>query len=473
MGFVLDIFPPSPETEAAAALGLAVAARKGKGLLGRKPGETVEVLTRVTLNLNTITWQGGDNTSRVLVYDPAALVGGSVRFALEAGLPEFPLGDETSEEAYLAWTALLTKEAVAFKALTLDFPGLITQPEQVAPLLKGSGDNSIAAQLEENVVGAEFVTRLEEQLAAYGHAREEWSKLLQKAFSLRDQLITRLEQEHEETKAAGDASLEALTKEIEAATATKREEVEAAIEDAKERFGQRKEMLMKELARYQEEYKEKADDYWRNQIKGAEKALADNEKDLEKNRKGIDAAFEEFRKAQQAKLSLHQGERDKRLAAIDVRRKRLDAALEGLGKALEKRQASYQSQEQMVTNLTLELPTEKADTSCPLVFVAARFSGNRWQVFAPQVSGSRGLAGTITGLVGGVNLPFKNATKLAETLAEKLEKLIPTTPALAERLEEASQLKDPEFLALAKAGLSRLIDQGALDKKHATLFNDL
>ena len=80
--------------------------------------------------------------------------------------------------------------------------------------------------------------------------------------------------------------------------------------------------------------------------------------------------------------------------------------------------------------------------------------------------------GTVSGLFGGLNLPFRAASKLAETLADKMQKLLPGSE-LETRLVEANLLQTAEFFPNAKVGLGKLIDQGKVDKKHANLFADL
>lgn len=87
MPFIVDLLPPAADIEAAAALGLAMAERKSKGLFGRKQYEPIEVVARFALPLRTVTWTPGETTGRCLVFNPQGLVSGSIRFDLS---PIFP-----------------------------------------------------------------------------------------------------------------------------------------------------------------------------------------------------------------------------------------------------------------------------------------------------------------------------------------------------------------------------------------------
>ena len=102
-------------------------------------------------------------------------------------------------------------------------------------------------------------------------------------------------------------------------------------------------------------------------------------------------------------------------------------------------------------------------------FYAARYSGGRWQVFAPQQLGHRGLKGKLAGLF---NLPFRPSGSVGEELAGKIETLLPGH-VLEENLAEMNLLEDPAFLSKARAGLARLIEQKQLHKKFTNLFEGL
>ena len=196
--------------------------------------------------------------------------------------------------------------------------------------------------------------------------------------------------------------------------------------------------------------------------------MAENEKWFAKKRQELEDNYKEAEKQQQAKSANSERGLNKRLEAFALRQKRLDAALEGFSKGLSAAWP-YQQQPERVLAATLELPTQRAAQAHNAVLYAARYPGGRWLVFPPQVMGSRGILGAVSGLFGGLNLPFKPASKLAETLAERLQRQLPGTD-LEGRLVEANLMEAEEFFVQAKAGLVKLIDQGKLDKKHANLF---
>ena len=311
--------------------------------------------------------------------------------------------------------------------------------------------------------------QLTDQLQAYTRAAQAWSELKQKAYAHRDILADKIQKWAEEERVAGEQSLADLTSQVETAIATRRAEADAALKAVQEEYQKRKDMLQEELNRFQEGFKESGDNYWRDQIKTAEKSMAENEKWFAKKRQELEDNYKEAEKQQQAKIREFQSELNKRLEAFALRQKRLDAALEGFSKGLERRLALYQQQPERVLAATLELSTQRAAQAHNAVFYAARYPGGRWLVFPPQVMGSRGILGAVSGLFGGLNLPFKPASKLAETLAERLQRQLPGTD-LEGRLVEANLMEAEEFFVQAKAGLVKLIDQGKLDKKHANLF---
>lgn len=468
MPFVVDILPPAADIEAASALGLAMAGRKSKGLFGRKQYEAIEVIARFALPLKTVAWAPGETIGRCLVFNPQGLVSGSIRFDLAPSIPGTDLDPETGEEAFLELCQNWTKAATDFTPVTLEFPGLITVPEQVATLLEGAQEQLLVDWEEKaDIDGA--LQQLTEQLQAYTQASQTWNELKQKAYAHRDILADKIKQWAEEERRAGQQSLADLTDQVNAAIAARRAEVDAALQAAQQDYQKRKDMLQEELNRFQEGFKESGDNYWREQIKTAEKSMAENEKWLAKKRQELEDSFKEAEKQQQAKIREFQAELEKRLAAFAARQKRMDAALEGFDKGVERRLALYQQQPERVLAATLELSAQRTAQSHNAVFYAARYPGGRWQVFPPQAMGSRGILAAVSGLLGGLNLPFKPASKLAETLAERLQKQLPGTD-LEGRLVQANLLETDEFFAQAKAGLVKLIDQGKLDKKYANLF---
>lgn len=468
MPFVVDLLPPSTDIEVASALGLAMAERKSKGLFGRKQYEPIEVLTRFALTLKTVTWTPGETTGRCLVFNPQGLVSGSIRFDLSTKIPDADMDPETGEEAFLSLCQGWTKAATEMTSTPLEFPGLITVPEQVEPLLDGS-EEELLVDWEEKADSDAALAQLTEQLQAYIQAAQAWTDLKQKAYAHRDILTAKIKEYAEDERTAGEKSLADLASQVETAIATRRSEVDAELAKAQGDYQKLKDMLLEELNRYQEKFKEHADNHWRDQIKATEKRMAENERSIVKRRQELEDGFKETEKQQQAKIREFQGELDKRMAAFTARHNRLDAVLEGFGKGVDMRLAKYQQQPDRVLAATVELSTQRCAQAHNAVFHAVRYPGRRWLVLPPQVLGSRGILGTVSGLFGGLNLPFKPASKLAESLAEKLQKALPGS-TLEERLEAANLMEDEDTIPKAKAGLVRLIDQGKLDKKHANLF---
>lgn len=468
MPFIVDLLPPSTDIEAASALMLALAERKSKGLFKRKQYEPIEVIARFALPLKTATWTPGETTGRCLVFNPQGLVSSSIRFDLSTNIPETVLDPETGEEAFLDLCQGWTKTATEFTPNTLDFPGLITPPDQVLPLLDGNQEQ-LLIDWEEKSEPAAVLAQLSEQLDLYTQAAHAWEDLKQKAYAHRDILADKVQQYAEEEREAGTKLLADLTSQMETVLASRREQTDAGLTAAQDDYQKRKDMLQEELNRFQEGFKEHGDDYWRDQITSAENSIAENEKWVINKRQELEDAFKEFEKQQQAKIRDAQGELDKRMAAFVVRKKRMDTALEGFDKGLEQRQAAYQQQPERILAATVEISSKRCAMAHNAVFYAARYPGERWQVFPPQSLGSRGVMGMVSGLFGGLNLPFKPDSKLAETLADRILKLLPGTE-LEGRLVEANLMADKDFIPQAKTGLGRLIDQGELDKKYASLF---
>jgi hypothetical protein len=313
---------------------------------------------------------------------------------------------------------------------------------------------------------------LSQQLEAYKKAAEAWTEFKQKAYAYRDILAAKIQEELEAEKAAGAKSLEDLTNQVETAIAAQRAETDAKLAAAGEDYNQLRETRQAELERAQEKYKEKPDNYWRDQIKSLEKNLSEIDKARAKKEQEIESAFRDFERQQRAKVEALKAELAKRLAAFESRLSRLDSAMAGFGKGYERRMEAYAQQPERVLAATVEISNERCAKAHNAVFYAARYPGGRWKVLPPQSLGGRGIIGAVSGLFGGLNLPFKPVSKLAENLANILEKMLPGSE-LAERLVAANLLAQPDFLPAAKAGLTSLIDQGKIDKKNGNLFDPL
>ena len=471
MPFVVDLLPPAAGVEAAAALGLALGQRKSRGLFGRKQYEPLAVLARFGLPIKTVAWAPGENSGRCLVFDLQGLVSDTIQFALEPIIPQFELAPGIGEEVFLSLCQQWTKEATDFKPVSLNFTGLITQAEQAAPLLGGE-DESLLVDLEQRAQPEETVEQLSQHLTAYGKAAQAWTEVRQRVYSCRDALVAKIREQMTEDKEASAIALADLTSQVETAIAAKRGETEAALTTTAADFNQRRDMLLGELDRFQENYREKADNYWRDQIKNAENALSEHDKTLAKRDQEIRTGFVEFERQQRTKIQEFNDALSKRQAAFESRLKRLDSTTDGFGKACDQRLAVYAQQPERVTAATLAISNERAQKNHNAVFYAARFSDGRWKVLPPQSLGSRGLKGAVSGLFGGLNLPFRSASKLGENLAGLLEKRLPGSE-LAQRLTEANLLGQEDFLLLAEAGLTDLIDQGKLDKKYTDIFKQV
>ncbi|HOB34687.1 MAG TPA: hypothetical protein PKL39_02940 [Bacillota bacterium] len=468
MSFVVDFLPPSEEIEAATALALAMAARKSRGLLGRRQDEAVEVIARIGLPLLCHGWNPADAGTRCLVFEPFGMVSGAIRFDLAPLLPDPPPDPEAGEEAFLDLCRQWTKRALDVTPAVLEFAGLLTPPDQVVSLLAVSQE-PVQVSMDEKADAGEALARLNEQLEQFSQSAEAWKALHQNAYAHRDVLADKLQRLMEEERAAGARSLEELARQGEEAVAARKAELEAAWVADQQKYRQRRDLLQSELERFQDGYKESGDAYWRQQIKDVEKSIAENDKWLAQRRKEYDQAEREFIKKQQARLGKFRARLDKRLAAYETRLKRLNAAMDGLSKAVEQRLALYQQQPGHVLAATVELPAQRRAQPHNAVFVAARYGGGRWQVFPPQQLASRKILG---GLLGRTGLPFRPASPLAEALAEKLQQLLPGS-ALAENLVAANLLEQEDFLARAQAGLDKLATQGKLDKRQVRYMAEL
>lgn len=469
MPFVTDIYPPAKDIEAAAGLGLTMGARKSKGFFGKKQYEAVEVLSCFSLSLGTIAWDKGEKGSTGFVYDPQGMICGSLRFDLAAGGPDAEFEAEMIEEEFLTLCQQLAKSAAEFKAETIEIPGLISDPRQAEHLLKEDDQDALAAGLEKTVDPGKIVEDLRNRLAQYDHGANAWIQAKQQAFNHRDKLAEKINEAVAEAKAAGDISVQQLEGQIKAAVAAKRQEIEELIAKARQDSEKEKEVMQSELQRAKEHFEQDGTDYWRDQIKNLEERIAEHDKDLAKAVSDRESELEKYQDEQQNRMKQLESELEKRMAAFEQRRKRLDSTLESLEKNIDKRVERCREQSKKVSAHTITLTPEQTDKEMPVLFYAARYPGDRWQVFPPQLFGDRGLRGKFASLIGSMNLPFKPASKLAETLASKLQEILPGHE-LEGRLVEQNLLQDGEFISDAKAGLAKLIDQGDVDKKHADLF---
>ena len=282
-----------------------------------------------------------------------------------------------------------TKEVSNFTPNPLSFPGLITQPDQVAPLLDGE-DETLLVGLEQKANPEEALVQLSQQLEAYKKAAEAWTEFKQKAYAYRDILAAKIQEELEAEKAAGAKSLEDLTNQVETAIAAQRAETDAKLAAAGEDYNQLRETRQAELERAQEKYKEKPDNYWRDQIKSLEKNLSEIDKARAKKEQEIESAFRDFERQQRAKVEALKAELAKRLAAFESRLSRLDSAMAGFGKGYERRMEAYAQQPERVLALLWKI-NERCAKAHNAVFTLP-VSGDAESASAP-IPGGRALSG--------------------------------------------------------------------------------
>ncbi len=470
MPFVTDIYPPSKKIEALAGIGLAIAGRKGKGFTGKRDYEAVEVLGCFSVPLRTVTWDKGTDGCTGFVIDPQGLLTGVIRFDLIPGEPQAGLKENMGEDDFVRLCQQMTKDSTDFSPETLEFKGFITELEQVQSLLKADlQQNAVEAELEHSVDAPEIVERLGERLKEYDRDAAAWTELEQKIFAYRDYLTAKINESANESREASSRSLAELEQQVKSTIAAKSKETEEAREEARREQLKQKELLQSELERFREQFKEKGDNYWREKIRDEEQRMTKNEKKLAATLEKLNDADKRYAQAQKDRIKQFNAEKEKRLAAFDQRLKRLDTAVAGFAKGVEKRLESSREQHKKVAELTVVLTPEQCDAEFPVIFYAARYPDHRWQVFPPQLFGDRGIGGKLVGLIGGLNLPFRSATKVGDSLAAKIEDILPGH-TLEAKLEEQNLLNDTEFIDEAKAGLAQLIDQGDLHKKHASLL---
>ncbi len=471
MPFVTDIYPPTGQTEAVAGLALAVSARKGKGFPGKRQYEAVEVLSRFLVPLRTVVWERGEESCTGLLVDPQGLLTGSVRFDLTSVGPQAALKDDMGEEDFIALCQQVTKTAADFSAETMEITGLITEPEEARPLFSSGGPEVLAAALEQTVDSGQVTDILRKKLAEYGAADTAWVELKQNFFAFRDRHTEKIKDTADQAREAGSKSLEELEQQVKAAIASKRQETEGEREKAKAEHQKQKGLLQSEIERFQEQFRETGEEYWRDKIKAEEQRMAESDKKLAGTLDQLHKEELKYTENQQARIKQFIAAGEKRLASFDQRLKLLNAALSGLEKSIDKRLDGLREQHKKIAGITLSLSTEQCDQELPVVLYAARYPGDRWVIFPPQLFGRRGVRGVFTSLIGGINLPFRPAAKVGETLAAKLQALLPGH-SLESMLVEQNLLKDPDFISDAKKGLAELIDQGEISKKQANLFDD-
>lgn len=470
MPFVTDIYPPSKGIEAVAGLGLAVGARRSRGFPGRRQHEDIEVLGRFNLLLRTEAWEKGEESCSGLIIDPHGLLTGSVNFDLTTGGPQADVKDNMGEEDFIVFCQQLTRAATEFLSETVEVRGLIAEPEQVQAFLIEEMRDSIDTGMERVVDSEKITGELRQRMYDYGAAAEAWSLLRQKTYAFRDQQVFKINEAAHDAKTASNKTLEELNLQVKSTIASKRQEIDAAREDARLEHKKKKELYQSELERFHRQFKEEGDDYWREKIKIEEQGLAENDRKLEKMLEQLNDIEKKFAQSQQEKVALFKAEREKRFAAFDQRLKRLDTVLAGLEKAVDKRLECYREQQNKILGLLVSLTAEQCGKEFPVVFFAARYSGPRWQVFPPQLFGGRGIKGKFAGLMGDPNLPFRPAGKVAEELAEKLQSILPGH-VLGARLEEQNLLNDSSFIREANAGLAELVDRGEVSRKYTNLFD--
>ena len=227
--------------------------------------------------------------------------------------------------------------------------------------------------------------------------------------------------------------------------AARRAEIAALQEEARQEHLNQKVLRQSELDRFHAAFNESGEAYWREKIKEEEERITVIDKKLADELERLNEAAQKYAASQEEQIISFKSETEKRLAAFEQRLKRLDTTLAGLDKGVEMRLKRYGEQQQKIAALALNLPASQCDRHFAVPFYAARFSGGRWQVFAPQQFGSRGIKGKLAGLFGDLNFPFRPSSSVGEELAAKIESLLPGH-VLETNLAEQNLLKDPAFL---------------------------
>ena len=471
MPFVTDIYPPAGRTDAVAGLALAVSARKGKGFPRKRQYEAVEVLGRFFVPLQAVAWETGDDGCTGLLVDPQGLLSHAVRFDLSSDGPQSALNEDMGEEDFVALCQQVSKAAAVFSVDILEIAGLIAEPEQARPLFQSGGAEALDAELKRTVDAGKAAEALRKKLAEFDAGAADWVELKRQFFAFRDRQVLKIKDSADGARAAGSRSLDELEQQVKAAIASKRLEIGGGREKARAEHQKQKALLESEIERFQQQFRETGEEYWRDKIKAEEQRLEENEKQLALALDQLYKAEIKYSESQQERISQFTAAGEKRLASFDQRIKLLNTALAGVESNVDKRLERIREQHRKCSDLTLSLSPEQCGQNLPVVFYAARYPGDRWVVFPPQLFGQRGVRGVFTSLIGGINLPFRSAAKVGDALAAKLQDMLPGHP-LEARLLEQNLLQDSEFLNDAKTGLAELIDQGEMSRKHANLFDD-
>lgn len=471
MPFVTDIYPQSPKIEALAALGLALEGRKSKGFLGKRQHEVIEVLGSFSVPLRTASWDMGAEGCKGVVFSPQGLLTGQLRLDLLPADPQIKLEEKIGEEEFVDLCQKVTKQATDTKGEALEMPGLITEPDQVMDFLKDNIDSPAELELEHTVDGGKLVEQLRKIIDDFENSSSSWLELRQEIVSYRDNLTVKINEAIEEARAASSKSLTELEQQVKSAKSAKGKELDQSREKAREEHRKEKELLQQELERFREQFKETGDEYWREKIQAEEKRMTEIDKKLATALAEINEVEKKFASSQQERIKQFEAEKEKRFAAFQQRLKRLDVAVSGLERGIEKRVERNKEQQKRISSLAVSLTPDQCESVFQVIFYAARYPGNRWQVFPPQLYGSRGIKGKLSGLVGGLNLPFRSASKVGEQIAGKVLEMLPES-ALEKTLVEGNLMDNEEFIEVSKEGLLQLIDQGDINKKHASLLDD-
>jgi len=471
MPFIVDIYPASFKVEAAAALGLAINERKSRGFPGRRQHEEIETLARLSLPLYTATWESGPGGCQGLVVDPQGLLTGRLEFDLSPVGPTRESLNEMGEESFLTYCQQLIDQAYEVYPEMVEVPGLVSEPEEVKPLLKEDQEPAVDAGLEQPLTPDQVVEDLKQKLQDYHDGAESWKRLRQELLAHRDRLTQNLNKEATEAREASDEALDELQQEVGSAIAVRRQEIEDAREEARREHRKHKEILEQELKRFKKEYQQSGEEFWRDKIKDEEERLAQYDQKLNETLSQLDEEERKFTRSQEKRINDFHEERKKRLDEFEQRLQRLNKVMAETEKSIEFRLERFARQPKKVADLTVNLLEEQCETSFPLIFYAALYPGGRWQVFPPQQLSQQGIKGKFTRFIGVTNLPFRSASRLGEELAEKLQSTIPGH-TLEKHLKESNLLSSSDFVKEAKAGLSQLIDRKEVDAKHSGMFDE-
>ena len=160
------------------------------------------------------------------------------------------------------------------------------------------------------------------RLAEYDGSAAAWTQLKQNILAHRDKLVLEINAAADEARAAGQERRAELETQVKAALAAKSKETELAGDKIREEYRKQKELLQSELERFQQQFRETGDEYWREKIKEEERRLAENEKKLASALEQLKEEERRFAAGQQERIHLFEQELEKRLAAFEQRLKR-------------------------------------------------------------------------------------------------------------------------------------------------------